>query len=311
MTAAGAPEILKLAAGDLVLDLCPALGGSITGLRWHHPAGGWIDLLRPTDTAAIARRDIEGVSCFPLTPYSNRLRNRRFEFEGREIVLPPDASGPHAQHGHGWRRAWQMMTATPDSATLRLTHAADARDARDGRPDDELGQIAQAARVDGAAEVERHDGERRGREALDDDVDPRREGAARLAHARLRELERAPHVGAGREQQRDLDGAADRARANALDAEHRRERHLERPPDRRLRQLGRRVAAARDDDDAREVDLGVDAARHASREQGAAHGEAHGDHPDERAARREPVAHGATSMASPSAMPSTGSTTTV
>jgi aldose 1-epimerase len=126
MTAAGAPEIINLAAGNLVLDLCPALGGSITGLRWHHPAGGWIDLLRPTDTAAIARRDIEGVSCFPLTPYSNRLRNRRFEFEGREIVLPPDASGPHAQHGHGWRRAWQMVTATPDSATLRLTHAADA-----------------------------------------------------------------------------------------------------------------------------------------------------------------------------------------
>jgi aldose 1-epimerase len=126
MTAAGAPEILKLSMGDLALDLCPALGGSITDLRWRHPAGRWIELLRPTDTAAIARRDIEGVSCFPLTPYSNRLRNGRFEFEGREIVLPPDASGPHAQHGHGWRRAWQVVAATPDRAILRLTHAADA-----------------------------------------------------------------------------------------------------------------------------------------------------------------------------------------
>jgi aldose 1-epimerase len=126
MTAAGAPEILKFSTGDLALDLCPALGGSITDLRWRHPAGHWIELLRPTDTAAIARRDIEGVSCFPLTPYSNRVRNGRFEFEGREIVLPPDPSGPHAQHGHGWRRAWQVVTATSDRATLRLTHAADA-----------------------------------------------------------------------------------------------------------------------------------------------------------------------------------------
>ena len=121
-----APEILKLAAGDLALDLCPALGGSIAALRWRHPAGRWVDLLRPTGAAAIARRDIEGVSCFPLTPFSNRLRKGRFEFDGREIALPLNASGPHVEHGHGWQRPWQVVTAAPDRATLRLTHAADA-----------------------------------------------------------------------------------------------------------------------------------------------------------------------------------------
>jgi len=120
------PEILKLSAGDLALDLCPSLGGSITGFRWRHPKGSWIDLLRPTSAASLARREVEGVSCFPLTPYSNRLRNGRFEWDEQEIALPPDPSGAHAQHGHGWRRPWQAVEAGSDRATLRLSHAADA-----------------------------------------------------------------------------------------------------------------------------------------------------------------------------------------
>ena len=75
---------------------------------------------------SLRSRDIEGVSCFPLTPYSNRLRNGRFEFDGRQIVLPLTTSSPHAEHGHGWQRPWLAVTQAPDRATLRLTHAADA-----------------------------------------------------------------------------------------------------------------------------------------------------------------------------------------
>ena len=126
MIAVGGPEILKLAASGLALDLCPTLGGSIVALRWRHPAGNWIDLLRPSSAAALASGDIEGVGCFPLTPFSNRLRDGRFEFDGRQIVLPPNTAGPHVEHGHGWQRPWQVVSATRDRAILRLTHAADA-----------------------------------------------------------------------------------------------------------------------------------------------------------------------------------------
>jgi aldose 1-epimerase len=122
----GAPEILSLAAGDLALDLCPKLGGSVTGLRWRHPSGEWVDLLRPTNAASLASRNIEGVSCFPLTPFSNRLRKGRFEFQGREIVLPRNTDGPHVEHGHGWQSPWQAVDGAPDHAVLRLTHRADA-----------------------------------------------------------------------------------------------------------------------------------------------------------------------------------------
>jgi aldose 1-epimerase len=115
-------EILQLESGGLHLELCPALGGSITGLRWSHPAGGSIDLLRPTSPVSIAKGDIEAVSCFPLTPFSNRLRQGRFTFEGRDIVLPANTSEPHAQHGHGWQRPWQAANASAERAILRLEH---------------------------------------------------------------------------------------------------------------------------------------------------------------------------------------------
>lgn len=122
----GAPQILSLAAGDMALDLCPELGGSIASLRWLHPKRGWIDLLRPTAAASLASRDIEGVGCFPLIPFSNRLRKGRFEFDGREIVLPINAGGPHAEHGHGWQSPWQATDQTADRVVLRLSHKADA-----------------------------------------------------------------------------------------------------------------------------------------------------------------------------------------
>lgn len=121
----GKTESLSLRSGALALDLCPALGGSITALRWVHPASGTIvDLLRPTSPASIAKGDIEAVACFPLTPFSNRVRRGRFIFEGREIVLPANTSEPHAQHGHGWQRRWDMAMVAKGRAVLRLTHAA-------------------------------------------------------------------------------------------------------------------------------------------------------------------------------------------
>ena len=119
-----APDILSLHSGGLLLDLCPALGGSITALSWNHPKGGRIDLLRPTPPASIARADIDAVACFPLTPFSNRVRHGRFTFDGHEIAMPANTPEPHTQHGHGWQRPWDVAMASDDMAILRLTHAS-------------------------------------------------------------------------------------------------------------------------------------------------------------------------------------------
>ena len=122
----GTATIVSLAHEGLALDLCPALGGSIANFRMRHPTGGTVDLLRPTSAESLARGDIEAVACFPLTPFSNRLRGGRFTFAGREISLPLNTSGPHVEHGHGWQSPWQAVDVTPQSAVLRLAHKAEA-----------------------------------------------------------------------------------------------------------------------------------------------------------------------------------------
>jgi aldose 1-epimerase len=123
---AGGPAIVRLTHGGFALDLCPALGGSIANFRWRRPAGGTVDLLRPTSAASLAKGDIEAAACFPLTPFSNRLRQGRFTFEGREIILPLNTGGPHVEHGHGWQRPWRAVDVTSESAVLRLSHKAGA-----------------------------------------------------------------------------------------------------------------------------------------------------------------------------------------
>jgi aldose 1-epimerase len=125
MNRAASPEILELASDGLELRLCPDLGGSIAALRWRHRDGDWLDLLRPATTATLAGRDIEGMACFPLSPYSNRLRDGRFEFRGETIALPVNAVSPHAEHGHGWRRPWQCVELARENAVLRLVHEPD------------------------------------------------------------------------------------------------------------------------------------------------------------------------------------------
>lgn len=66
------------------------------------------------------------MSCFPLVPFSNRIRNGKFTFEGRGIELPPNfPPEPHAIHGHGWRATWRPAVQYDDVAVLEYVHAAD------------------------------------------------------------------------------------------------------------------------------------------------------------------------------------------
>jgi aldose 1-epimerase len=119
-------SLLQIAGGNLTLHLAPAIGGSIGGFSYRTPAGLLIDLMRPMDAAALAAGDVLGASCFPLSPFSNRLRDGRCTFQGREIQLPLNSDGPHNEHGHGWQRPWMVESEKPDGATLLYRHEADA-----------------------------------------------------------------------------------------------------------------------------------------------------------------------------------------
>ncbi|MDY0870955.1 aldose 1-epimerase [Dongia rigui] len=106
-----------LQAADYALTLYPEIGGAIGRFTWRG-----IDLLRPMSEAAVDAGNSEGAGCFPLFPFSNRIRNGQFRFEGRDIYLPRNTSGPHVEHGHGWQRPWEVIEADAGSATIGFTH---------------------------------------------------------------------------------------------------------------------------------------------------------------------------------------------
>lgn len=64
------------------------------------------------------------LACIPLLPFANRIANARFVVDGRQIALEPAPDEPHALHGTGWLRAWDVAASGPDWAELRLANAA-------------------------------------------------------------------------------------------------------------------------------------------------------------------------------------------
>jgi aldose 1-epimerase len=115
-------DLVHLTSGSLQARLAPAIGGSIARLDYVDPAGRRFPVLRGTDKDLF---HIEEAGSFPLVPYCNRIRDGRFTFRGREIVIsrnkPSDAS---PLHGDGWLAAWDVASASESAAELRYRHEA-------------------------------------------------------------------------------------------------------------------------------------------------------------------------------------------
>jgi aldose 1-epimerase len=111
-----AMRIIELASGDAILRVAPGLGGAIVSYTWRQRP-----VLRPTPASALATRNVRLASCYPLVPYSNRIRDAMFSFRGREYALERNF-GAHAIHGVGWQRAWSIDAAKANRAQLTLAH---------------------------------------------------------------------------------------------------------------------------------------------------------------------------------------------
>ncbi len=118
-TPATASSALELKSGALRLALRPDLGGSIAGLWWGAEA-----VLRSTEAADLTAPRLSG--SYPLVPYSNRLGYRRFRWLGQEHTTQPNFDdNPHSVHGVAWLRAWEVVSASADTAELRYVHTPD------------------------------------------------------------------------------------------------------------------------------------------------------------------------------------------
>jgi aldose 1-epimerase len=111
-------DVITLLHGADRCDLHPRIGGSI---------GGWtVDgqpVFRGANAAGLAARDPFRMASFPLVPYSNRIAQGTFEWNGNPVALalnfPPE---PHSIHGVGFESPWACTERADDSAVLTLIH---------------------------------------------------------------------------------------------------------------------------------------------------------------------------------------------
>ena len=107
------------------MRLAPHVGGAIASFTFCERP-----VLRETPHAALAAADVRATACYPLVPYSNRIRDARLRYGGRTFALARNfGAHPHAIHGVGWQRAWSVVEAAPRQAQVALVHEANGDDA--------------------------------------------------------------------------------------------------------------------------------------------------------------------------------------
>lgn len=98
----------------------PTLGGSITQYT-----------VFKNDTAYPIFREIDspkvsGDTCnFPLVPFSNRIRDGKFEWQGKHVELPLNfLPETNTIHGHGWQLPWRVVEQSDNQLIIEYDYAA-------------------------------------------------------------------------------------------------------------------------------------------------------------------------------------------
>lgn len=97
--------------------LRPEVGGSVArfGRRNGEP------IFRPVPSPDTDEAGAGG--CFPLVPFSNRVRDRRFRWDAETHRLDPNvADGVRVVHGFGWQAVWRVIEQDVGRAVLEHEH---------------------------------------------------------------------------------------------------------------------------------------------------------------------------------------------
>jgi aldose 1-epimerase len=111
---------VELRAGTARVTLAPEAGGSVASFVWNGRA-----VLRETGATTLARGNVRDFASYPLVPFSNRIAGATLHWQGATYPLQHYLAGhPHAIHGNGWQRPWDLVQRAPDRATIELVHDA-------------------------------------------------------------------------------------------------------------------------------------------------------------------------------------------
>ena len=114
---------IQLLAGDLILNVRPGYGGRITRFlqrrgknvfNWFVPTpeNGPFDSQRP-----------HFAGCYPLVPFSNRIRDGILRIDGRSYQLDPHPMcPPHAMHGDGRLAHWKVIELSADHLSMSFDY---------------------------------------------------------------------------------------------------------------------------------------------------------------------------------------------
>ena len=118
-----ARERVTLSHGAHTAEFAPRAGGRLTALRTG--THDWIVPVAETEWPA-TRWPRAG--SYPLAPYSNRIRDGRFDFAGAAHQLVSLPGRPQAIHGTGLYADWAVRNAKADSLELVLAQPAGVQD---------------------------------------------------------------------------------------------------------------------------------------------------------------------------------------
>lgn len=117
----GIPRTVDLEGGGWTLSADPARGAAILTCQYEGK-----DVLRAAPTDWNVRPEIFKTGSFPLAPYSNRIANGRFEFDGQIISISRNHSGQeHPIHGCVWHQKWDVLSISENAVSMALDHRAE------------------------------------------------------------------------------------------------------------------------------------------------------------------------------------------
>lgn len=109
-----------ITSSNLRLEVCPKAGASIVHFEFAKN-NKWLSIMRPTPPEAVADLSTDDMASFVLAPYSNRIKDAKFWFQGKEYLLRPNFPDGTAIHGDVWKRTWNLIEESSNSLVFSIS----------------------------------------------------------------------------------------------------------------------------------------------------------------------------------------------